>query len=138
MALFQVAYSTTPTIFNLHSVAADNAEKMKSLVEAAFAAAVDAGELGLVDIKLSGTGAGPNWECWFVTASTTQGNTVISELDISQVVVAVASNPAEALLRLKEQLTALAPLVVLKTEIAGGGIGTIFMALALVDVTPPG
>ena len=92
MALFSVAYSTDPTVFNVHAVEADNAEKMQLLVNSAFAAAVGAGEIGFVDINLSGTGAGPNWQCWFTTTSHPGDHTVGFELAGSAVVVDAAAS----------------------------------------------
>lgn len=134
MALFEVPYSATATSFNVHSVSAGNPAELVTRLTAEIAAAVTAGEQSLVDFNLSGTGAGPNWEAWFTTSSIPTAPTISFNLRELTVVAAVAGNPTEARLALLADLAALspAPTEVAKFEIAGGGIGTIFMAVAIV------
>lgn len=130
MALFQINYSSDPTVFNVRAVSAGNPEELQSRLNAEIAAAATAGESLMADFKLGGTGAGPNWEAWFVTSSDV-GVGIGAGLSTTLVAAASGSNPVEARLNALAALAAINVSNVFKVEVAGGGIGTIFMAVAV-------
>lgn len=135
MSLFDAAYSATPADFNVHGVSGGNPAELVTRLQAAIVAAITAGESSIIDFKLGGTGAGPNWEAWFVTTSGEPDSFTVP-LQEAFVAGGVGGNPTEAVLALRANLAVLAPTAVYKIEVAGGGIGTIFLALALVLVEP--
>jgi hypothetical protein len=130
MALITKPYSADPTAFNLRAVEAGDADEMLARLAAEVSAALTAGEFELTEFVLGGTGAGPNWQAWFVTGGGGPDAVALSDLLFA---VEVASNPAEARLRVMQKLAALSPTPdeVIKVVVAGGGIGTIFMAIAV-------
>lgn len=136
MAIIDVTYANDPTAFNIHTCQAGNAAQMLTFLDAELAAASDATEGAIADLKLSGTGAGPNWEAVFVTAA--DSTTPVVALNQAAFVCAVGSNPTQVREFLLAALAVLLPLSVNKVEIAGAGLGTIYMGVALCTVAGPG
>lgn len=139
MALFKTDYGPA-TAFNVRGVKGGNAAELVKHLLAEIQAAITASEVQLIDFKVSGTGAGPNWEAWLVTGS--GADTKTTSVDLSALlgfVAAVAGNPVEAELRVRAALAAVnaeTPIsFVYKLEVAGGGIGTEFLAVALYELT---
>ena len=144
MALVEMEF-LVPDSFNLHTVQAGDADEMVTRLTNEAAAAAAAGEEGIADFMLAGSGSGPQWEAWFLTgdASPLEADFAVNN---PRFVAAVAGNPEEALFYLKQRLAAAigaTASTVFKVEVAGAGDGPTYMAVAMFGVTggeepPPG
>jgi hypothetical protein len=139
MALIESEFEPPPDGLNVRAVRAGDADEMVTRLTNEVAAAVAAGEEGIADFNLAGSGSGPEWEAWFVT-----GDAEPLEADFVEnqprFVAAVAGNPDEALFYLKQRLAAAigaTASTVFKVEVAGAGDGPTYMAVAMFGVTAP-
>lgn len=134
MALFAATYEANdPEDFNIHSLRAGDAPAMLTFLAAEVEAAIAAGEVNIVDLKLTGAASGLDWECWFVTVPTVSVGALTEKCPLSDArfACAVAGNPVEAREKLLAQLAIILPTTVFKVEVAGSGDGAHYMALAL-------
>lgn len=136
MALISVTYGAPPA-FNVRAVKAGDAAEMVTRLTQEAAAAISAGDSTLEDFQLTGCGSGPQWQAWLVTGNT-NGLPIHVALASLVFVAAVAGNPAEATLRLKQKLAAISPTptVIFKVVAAGAGDGPTYMAVALAFIAP--
>lgn len=138
MSLFATSYVNESDEFNIRSMRAGDAAAMLTFLAAAVVTALANNEEVIVDLNLAGAGAGPDWECWFVTAEA--GNigplTESCPLNVARFACAVAGNPVEARELLQAQLAVASPVptTIFKVEIAGAGIGPHYMAVCLYSV----
>jgi hypothetical protein len=114
----------------LWGVEAGDATEMESRLAAKLAEAAASTADAACELQLAGAGAGPLWQGWFVTASSIAVGATFFPSN-ALVAAAVAGNPAEALLRLKQRMVANGLDVVNKVVLAGAGVGPTFMALAI-------
>ena len=126
MALFEALGSGMA----LWGVEAGDAAEMESRLANKLAEAAAATEDAACELQLAGAGAGPLWQAWFVTAPTINVGGQFPPSN-ARVAAAVAGNPAEALLRLKQRMVANSLDVVNKVVLAGAGVGPTYMALAI-------
>lgn len=131
MALFQTAFSGNG--FNIRGVTAGDAAEMESRLTNEIAAAVIAGETGMVEFQVAGAGAGLNWEAWFVSSAvaTSGARLPYNSIDVA---AAEAGNPVEALLKLNQKIASFGVDFVYKVVIAGAGVGPTYMAIAVVTL----
>ena len=115
----------------LYGVEAGNAAEMESRLAAELAVAAAASSDFACDLQIAGAGAGPQWQAWFVTAPSISTGVFKVFPAAARVAAAVAGNPAEALLRLRQRMSANSLDVVDKVLIAGAGVGPTYMALAI-------
>ncbi len=137
MGQFNATYSIDPTALNIDGVKAGDAAEMESKLQALIASA--AAPALIVDLVLAGVEEGPAWEATLALANAVFSGTSTPRAS-AVVYAAVAGNKTELYEKLKARLAAanaVTPiLTVQKTEVAGGGDGSNFMALALVNQPP--
>jgi hypothetical protein len=133
MALFSATLAATPN-FNVRAVEAGDAAEMVTRLQAQVAAALAAGETKIVDFNLAGAGSGPQWQGWLTTANQVSGGVITVAPQNAGFVAAVAGNPVEAVLLLKQRLAPFVSDLVCKVEVAGAGDGPTYMAVALLDL----
>lgn len=132
MTLTNATYSADPADFTVDGVKAGSGEEMEARLAALLAGAAE--PTRIADVTLAGVEEGPGWEACVTFAEVAAGVGAILRSDIT-VAAVVASSPEEAEIKLLDRLVvrhAEVPFTNLaKLEIAGGGIGDSFMALAI-------
>lgn len=130
MPLDDTTYSTDTDVFNIDGTKAGDAVSMETKLQAVIDG--DATPANIADMVLTGVEQGPEWEATLVLGAAT-GSVARSG---TRVFAAVAGNKTSAYLKLLQRLvvgnTAAGIADVAKIEVAGGGDGSEFMALALV------
>lgn len=128
MGFIGSTYSTSRGVFDLRGVSAGDAAEMEARVNAVLVG--DSSPNLLIEAVLTGVGEGPRWMAMLAFAKDLGQPRVTA-----RAVAATGGTAAEAHSKLLERIAA-TPFVddVLKVEIAGGGNGLSFMALAIVDL----
>ena len=136
MSLATIPYSTDPDVFDIDGVEAGSASEMETKLQALIDSAADPAGIG--DLVLAGVEEGPGWVATLVFGV---GGSTVNRTPTAAV-AAVAGNKDEAreklLARLIEVNTEVSPEAVFsigKIEVAGGGDGSNFMALALARIS---
>ena len=135
MSLFTATFSVDPLALDIDGVKAGNAAEMELRLQQLIDGSSE--PLQILDMVLAGVEEGPKWEATLVFADA--GSPALAR-GVASVYAAVAGNKTEAygalLSRLLVANALLAIQAVHKTEVAGGGDGSNFMALALVEQAP--
>ena len=126
MGLIAAIYSPDPDVFDIISAKAGDAAEMEAKLNAILVAG--ASPPNVIDYVLAGVGQGPEWETAIVFA--VAGGTEPAR-ELVRFFAGVGGSPEEALAALYRRIANQNDLR--KVEVAGGGSGTTFMALALVD-----